>query len=87
VAPRFCIFPARVLADERVTETDLRALAAIGRFTNADGGNVFAKNATMAEVARVSDRLTKRRLRWRPAHYIQSREYVHASCRSAGSAF
>lgn len=60
--PQLCIIPARALKDDALTGSDLRALLAVGHFTNRDGSGVWAANATMAEVANLDDRHFRRSL-------------------------
>lgn len=69
--PRLCIVPARVLEDPEVGFPHLRALLAIGQFTDRSGGNVWASNATLAEKARIDKRDLRRIL-----HDLQERGYI-----------
>jgi hypothetical protein len=52
--PNLCIFPARALEDDRITDADLRVLAAIGIYTDRDGAGCFANASTLFKRARVS---------------------------------
>ena len=52
--PNLCIVPARAVSDERLTPRDLRALLAIGCYTNRAGENVFASQRTLAVKAHMT---------------------------------
>ncbi len=62
--PGLCIIPERALADSEVTGARLRALCAIGTFTNRDGGGVWAANETIAERAKMDEREFRRAAAW-----------------------
>ncbi len=49
--PNLCIIPVRALSDPEMTPTQLRALLAIGHFSDAHGNNVWAANKTLSEIA------------------------------------
>jgi len=71
MGPRLCIIPARALDDPEMTPTCLRALLAIGRFSDRNGGGVWASRATLAEVAGVDVRHFTRAVAW-----LEERGYV-----------
>lgn len=54
--PNLCIIPARILAMDDVSETDLRVLLAIARHADRFGANVWASAETLSGVAGVSRR-------------------------------
>lgn len=58
MAPRLCIFPARALEEESLTDADLRVLAAIGIYTDREGSGCFANVATLMKRARIKARST-----------------------------
>ncbi len=47
--PSLCIIPARALRDPEMTPRQLRVLLAVGQYTNAHGGGVWASQSTLAE--------------------------------------
>jgi hypothetical protein len=71
MGPRLCIIPARALEDPDITPTQLRALLAIGRFSDRTGGGVWASRSTLAEVAGVDVRHFARAVAW-----LEDRGYV-----------
>lgn len=60
--PALCIIPARALADDSLTASDLRALLAIGHFTSRDGTGVWASRETIAGKARLDESTYRRSL-------------------------
>lgn len=60
--PNLAIIPAVALSDERVTDTHLRVLCAVGTHTNKLGGNVWASVDTLAKASRLSSRTVQRSL-------------------------
>lgn len=52
--PNLCIFPARALEDPSLSGSDIRVLAAIGKFTDRAGSGCWASSKTLATVAGVS---------------------------------
>lgn len=52
--PNLCIIPARALSDRTLTPRDLRALLAVGTYTNGDGKGCWASQSTLAERAGMS---------------------------------
>lgn len=59
---QLCIIPARVLADATLTVTQLKALLAVGCFTDRTGGGVWASNAKLADRAGLDKRDLRRAL-------------------------
>ena len=55
-----CIIPASAVADQDLTDTQVRVLCAIGTFTNRLGGNVWASVATLAKSCNLSPRSVQR---------------------------
>jgi hypothetical protein len=49
-----CIVPAEAVADTRLTGADVRALCAIGRYTNARGEGAFASAVRLAKCAGIT---------------------------------
>lgn len=62
--PGLCIIPERALADRECSGARLRALCAIGTFTNREGGGVWAANETIAERAKMDEREFRRAAAW-----------------------
>ena len=60
--PSLAIIPAVALSDERVSDTHLRVLCAVGTHTNKLGGNVWASVDTLAKAANLSSRTVQRSL-------------------------
>lgn len=58
--PLLSIIPAAAVADDRLTDTQVRVLCAIGTFTNRLGGNVWASVATLAKACHLSPRTVQR---------------------------
>lgn len=52
--PNLCVIPARALEDARLSARDLRALMAVGLYTNHAGKGVWASQTTMAARARMT---------------------------------
>lgn len=52
--PNLCVVPARAVSDARLTHRDLRALLAVGMYTNHAGKGVWASQTTMAERVNMS---------------------------------
>lgn len=60
--PHLSIIPANAVADDGLTDTQVRVLCAIGTFTNRLGGNVWASVQTMAKGCALSTRTVQRAL-------------------------
>lgn len=60
--PHLAIIPAAALSDERVSDTHLRVLCAVGTHTNKLGGNVWASVDTLAKASTLSVRTVQRSL-------------------------
>lgn len=60
--PHLSIIPANAVADESLTDTQVRVLCAIGTFTNRLGGNVWASVNTLAKACNLSERTVQRAL-------------------------
>lgn len=60
--PALSIIPAHAVADERVSDTQLRVLCAIGTFTSTLGGQMWASISTLAKQCRLSTRSVQRAL-------------------------
>lgn len=60
--PNLCIIPARALDDPAMTYKQLKALLAVGTFTQRDGSGVWASNRTLAERAGLDERDLRRAL-------------------------
>lgn len=58
--PSLAIIPARAVADERLSDTHLRVLCALGTHTNKLGGNVWASVKTLATESALSERTVQR---------------------------
>ena len=58
--PNLSIIPAHAVRDERLTDTQIRVLCAIGTFTNKLGGNVWASVPTLAKQSSLSTRSVQR---------------------------
>lgn len=52
--PNLCIVPARALSDARLTFREVRALLAVGMYTNHAGKGVWASQRTMADRANMT---------------------------------
>lgn len=60
--PILSIIPAAAVSDDRLTDTQVRVLCAIGTFTNRLGGNVWASVSTLAKASNLSPRTVQRAL-------------------------
>lgn len=60
--PHLSIIPANAVADQSLTDTQVRVLCAIGTFTNRLGGNVWASVATLAKACNLNPRTVQRAL-------------------------
>jgi hypothetical protein len=60
--PHLSIIPAAAVADNQLTDLQLRVLCAIGTFSNRLGGNVWASVSTLAKQSNLSDRSVQRAL-------------------------
>jgi len=60
--PSLSIIPASAVADERLTDAQVRVLCAIGTFTNKLGGNVWASVRTLASSCNLNPRTVQRAL-------------------------
>lgn len=60
--PHLSIIPANAVADEALTDTQVRVLCAIGTFTNRLGGNVWASVQTLAKACNLNPRTVQRAL-------------------------
>lgn len=58
--PYLSIIPANAVADEALTDTQVRVLCAIGTFTNRLGGNVWASINTLARACNLNPRTIQR---------------------------
>ncbi len=56
------ILPAAAVADERLTDAQVRVLCAIGTYTNKLGGNVWASVQTLAKSSNLNPRTVQRAL-------------------------
>jgi len=56
------ILPAAAVADERLTDAQVRVLCAIGTYTNKLGGNVWASVQTLAKSCNLNPRTVQRAL-------------------------
>lgn len=60
--PSLAIIPAAAVADERLTDAQVRVLCAIGTYTNKLGGNVWASIQTLAKSSNLNPRTVQRAL-------------------------
>lgn len=76
--PNLCIVPARALEDRTLTPRQLRALMAVGLYTNSAGKGVWASQRTMADRAGMSRQQMSECLRVLSAKgYIKKRRRWH----------
>lgn len=76
--PNLCIIPARAIEDRSLTPMELRALMAVGLYTNSAGKGVWASQRTMAERAGMSRQHMNASLRSLEAKgYIRRRSRHH----------
>lgn len=60
--PSLSIIPASAVADEQLTDAQVRVLCAIGTYTNKLGGNVWASVRTLASSCNLNPRTVQRAL-------------------------